>query len=374
MILYKYKIIDNWENVLIGSVFAINKEDLLNKLQLNNETIVYIKKQKEKIKKPIEEFTLLFFKNLYPLISKKLDISTSLYIVSNLFKNMEEKAIVDSILHSISIGISLSKSLAVFEKYFDDLIIKSIEVSETTATLDITILNIIEYLETRVKLKSNIKNAILYPILLFCVMFSVFIFWIIFIVPNFVDLFNDIGIKLPFSAKMMMSLRSFLVCKSWIMFLIIAILLHSKIVLNHLKDFMLKVPLFRAHVRDQFSMRFFCSMKIMLKEKINLIEALNCFSQNKNDYNISSVAEIIKNGSTLSIALRSLNLFHEHELAIIKAGEKSGMLWQSFETVTNLLQTRMKTRAERIVGLVQPVSIIFIGTLLVVVIYSVFAP
>ncbi|MDR3031217.1 MAG: type II secretion system F family protein [Holosporales bacterium] len=372
--LYKYKTIDRFGNIVINFAFSSNKENLLRYLKSNDEIVVYIRNQKEKIKNSLQDFTLLFFKNLYPLIANKLDLSTALRIVAELFKNREKKAIVKYIIYLISCGASLSKSLAEFNKYFDGLIIKSIEIAETTATLDVIILNIIEYLEAKLKVKSKIKSAILYPVILFCVMFSIFLFWIIYIVPNFVDLFYDIGIEIPTTTKIIVSFRSFIIYKSWIAFIIVAILLGINNIRKYCGGLLRKMPIFNNYARDLFAIRFFFSMKVMLKGKINLIDALKYFANNKNEYNIANVPEIIKKGSTLSVALRSLNLFREHELSIVKAGEKSGALWQAFETVSNILQAKIDEKTTRIISLVQPVSIILIGILLITVIYSVFMP
>ncbi|GHT88937.1 type II secretion system protein GspF [Alphaproteobacteria bacterium] len=373
MRLYRYKVIDGFGRVRMGLCFSEDKCGLLDRL--GHGFVVYVLDRRSKIRDHVRTFSLMFFRNLSPLVSAKLDIISALNIVSNLFKDEEKKAIVDHISASISSGVPFSRALAVFDKYFDKLVLKSIEISEETASLQENIQNIIEYLEAKTRFKTKIKTAMMYPMILLFVMLFVVVFWIVYIVPNFVDVFADIGIELPLATKIIMVFRDFLVNKSWILAPVLgALYFVFKLKNINFREILGKIPIFRKHNRDLFVMRFFFSIAIMLKGKVNLVEALECFSNDDNAFNMRRVPETIRSGATLSCALRSVDFFHDHELAIIESGEKSGALWKSFETLANMLRAKIDNNMAKIINLMQPAVIIFIGSLLIFIIYSVLMP
>ena len=361
---------DNSGKIMAGVAYAKGKADLFSNFQKSNNFVLSLKRIKESEKSPIKSFTLLFFKNLRLFIKNKIDLFEALKISLFLFKAPEKKAIIQYIIDSIENGTSFSKSLSLFPRYFDGVVIKSMEVAESTATLDQTILSVITYLQEKQTTREEIKNAMIYPIILFCVMFSILTFWMVYIVPNFVDLFSDVGIELPLSTRIVVAFRYFILNYGWIMVLLLILLFKTKFI--NIRRIFYRLPILSKYSRDLKVLNFSLSMKIMLQNKIDLLSALKCCESP--ELNIDIVVNKIKKGTNFFLSLVSLNIFHEYEIAIIRAGEKSGTLQQSFEILSDILQQIVKSRTTKLINMIQPIMILVIGILLIIVIYAVFIP
>lgn len=361
---------NNSGKISAGVAYAHDKADLFQSLKKQNKFVISVKRGKGFEKAPIKDFTLLFFKNLHLLIKNKVDLLEALNICLFLFKSPEKKAIIQQIISSIENGFSLSKSLSLFDQFFDRIVVKSIEIAESTATMASTIENLISYLQKKERTREEIKNALTYPTILFCIMFSIFLFWIIYIVPNFVDLFQDVGIEIPLATRIVVAFRTFVIYYSW--FVLIPLIFVFKMKLLKINQILNKIPFLSNHMRDVKVLNFFLSMKIMLQNKINLLSVLNALEEKELD--ISQVIDKIQKGNNLFVSLGCLNILKEYELAVIRSGEKSGTLQQSFEILSDILQHKVKSRTDKIISLVQPVMILVVGILLIAVICAVFVP
>ena len=380
-VMYEYKAIEKSNVASVGVCFAEDSMDLFRQVELKGLILVSYNKKKLKAKKAVEKFSLPFFRSLYQLIFNNIELMAALNIVLSSMQSKESKAIIENIISNISNGLSFSKSLAKFEKYFDLLVVKTIEIAEKTAGLSDALKTIIEYLEFEVSVKNKIKNSTRYPIILLSAVMCVALFWVFFIVPTFANLFSDIGIEMPVITKAILSFRSFCMDNSAIL---LAALLGSVVYLlfvfkyegfkRHKQIILQKLPLLKKAKRDSMVLNFFSGMYVMLKEKVNLIDALDCISSLTCSEDIRNIKDFIKNGDSISKAIRRCGVFKDSEVVIIEAGEKAGDLWPAFKTAQDLLKTQINDRSGKIISLIQPMTILFIGGILLIIVYSVLIP
>ncbi|MDR3224101.1 MAG: type II secretion system F family protein [Holosporales bacterium] len=378
MILFKFKALNKDGIVVNGIQAELNENDL--KKTLKNKGLLFISatSSKTSIKKPIEDFTIPFLTHLRQLIGNSLDLPTALDIVSQIFMDHEAKTIVLSILSSIKDGCTLSISLSKFDLFFDKLSVKTIEIAEKTSGLPEALQKIIEYLLNKVEITKKIKNAVRYPIILFFCVFCVMLFWLIVIVPKFADLFAELDVSLPLLTKIVIALSSFLSQY----FLYITIFLFTLIVWlsrsisnKSIREKLLrKIPIAATMSREIFAMNFFTAMEMLLKEKVHLIEGLECVASVENSDAIMAISESIKNGNNLSDSMGKSGLFSNYEVSIISTGEASGDLWPTFKVGADMLRLKLKDKSKKIISMIQPITIAFIGILLVLIAYSVIVP
>ena len=143
MQLYLCKALDKYGKVTHKKIF-LEKETNLYEVFANSDMIFISKsQQKSSIRAPVQEFTLPFFKHFGQLIKNQLNIPESLQIIKNLFVDEEARLIIETIIQQIHLGMSLSQSLSKFERFFDKISLKAIEVSEKTAKLPEAIAKIV---------------------------------------------------------------------------------------------------------------------------------------------------------------------------------------------------------------------------------------
>ena len=202
---YKCKIFEN-NNIKNEIVLVENKTDIFN--IYNN--IINIKPYKLKHKNYVNYFTLPFFNNLYQLVVNNFDIINALQMTAHCFTD-ERKLIVDFIINKLKLGCTLSESLNIFNEYFDNIVIEMIKISEKTANINQSILNIIEYLESKNNIKNKIKKTIRYPITILILVNVIIIIWLVLIIPQFESIFDDLNIELPLLTKCIITCSNILI-------------------------------------------------------------------------------------------------------------------------------------------------------------------
>lgn len=377
--LYIYKAIDNNANRIINGVCFANNESELFKIFSSQNLKLFFFKKKNSIftskRNLSENFIIPLFKCLHTLISSNLDVVSSLKITMCSFPKPDDRAIVEYILFKISNGSSISRALEDC-KIFDPVCVKTIEIAEKTATLPKAFQYIIEYMDNEVQTTKLIRTSLIYPIMLFCTISLIMFFWIFFIIPNFADAFNDMGIKLPFITSLLLDFRNF--CNDHEFVSTFGVISIFALCIVKRRSLISMIPVVKRMKRDIMIFRFFSSMCLMAKEKINFIDSLSSSASITNDKNfekaVNEIIFLLKSGSNISEAFKMAKLFTFQEAAIIEAGESVGNMAGAFKIVADTLQRNTKNTIEKITAMFQPVVTIIMGLILVFVVYSVFLP
>ena len=365
---------NNKGEIIEKKIFADPNADFFETFKKEGLVFISKKEQRSSIRNSVVDFTIPFLKNLTQLVKNRVNLINSLDIVGSLFKNEESKLIVEHITDRIKSGEKLSQSFNKFEKYFDKLTVKTIEVSEKTGGLSESLMRTISYLEESVKLKNKLKSSLRYPIILFFVITLVFSFWIFVLVPKFAELFSEMGVQPPLISRIIMKLSHFMTNN--FVEIIAFVLTFSFIIWKKFSKqkgkLLSKIPFISSIKREIFVFNFFTALEIMTHEKINLIEALECLKNN--NPKIQDTINSIKNGNTFSHAIFKMGTFNNQEISIIKSGEQSGDLWPAFKTASDIAKQNLEKKSEAIISMIQPIAIGVMGILLIIMVYSLITP
>lgn len=366
---YKCKIFEN-NNIKNEIVLVENKTDIFN--IYNN--IINIKPYKLKHKNYVNYFTLPFFNNLYQLVVNNFDIINALQMTAHCFTD-ERKLIVDFIINKLKLGCTLSESLNIFNEYFDNIVIEMIKISEKTANINQSILNIIEYLESKNNIKNKIKKTIRYPITILILVNVIIIIWLVLIIPQFESIFDDLNIELPLLTKCIITCSNILINYPIIISIIlVSIICYFKLNIHVINNKLLRLPIINEINNNINKMQFFNALSLMLHAKINLIEALDCLNKVEIFNKYASIVNFIKNGKTITTATILSQKFEEYEISIISVGEKSGQIWISFKSIVNILNIKINNKLDKIISTLPTILMIIAGFLLIVLVYSTFNP
>lgn len=359
--------------VVIKTIFADENLDFLEFFKKSDLLFISKKSKKSSIRKPISEFTLPFFRNLSQLIKNKLNLPEALKIVKNLFKNEESQALINAIIQQIYSGANLSKALSKFERYFDMICIKSIEISEKTAELPNTLEKIVLHLEKNEKIKHEIKESMRYPIILMFFIGAVFLFWTFILVPKFADLFTEMNVTLPAVSRFVISFSKIMSENIlYITLALVAVAFSIKYLANKHKIKNLNNIFWKKIKREIQIYNFFVAMEIMLYDKINLLEALECTTDI-----IPQMREVInsvQSGATLLSALKKSKILNGYELSIIGSGEQAGNLWPAFKSAADISKQNIENMSRKLISLIQPCAITFLGALVIIFVYALILP
>lgn len=372
MELFKCKLLDKSENIIEQYVVAKSYDELVKNFYDHNTIFISAKKQKSNLKSPYKEFTIPFLRNLSQLVTNKFNLVVSLEITAKMFHDTESLLIIDYIINDIKHGISFSKTLSKFDKYFDDFTIKTIEISEKTARLPEALISIIEYLQSNFKIQQKIKSAIKYPLMLLVCVSFVFLFWIFVIVPKFAELFSEMGINIPFYTKIIIKFSDFLINNALYIFLFLLIFIIIVMKYVKLSSILSKVPVIFKIKQNLTILNFFNAMNIMIKEKVNLIDSLQSL---ENRYpNVKSIIKFIKGGNSFSTSIIKSKMFPDLDISIIETAEKSGNLSSAFQTIIVIARNYIDNKLDEIIKLIPTLAVCFIGILLIIIVCSLVIP
>jgi type II secretory pathway component PulF len=354
-----------------GKVFAQSREELIEAL---DGSIIKCKMCKSSIKKPVESFTVPFLSNLQRLLKNRVELMTSLSITKHLFKDFESQAMVDLIARKIRTGIKLSETFSYFDRCFDKFSIKSIEIAEKTGRLPTIMARIVERLTSASAIKNRIRSALTYPIILFAFTSVVMIFWLLFVVPKFGELFSDADIKTSLLTRCVLAISSFGTEHIMVFLAMFCLPFPTLLFLLKSTKFRKQIPIIWEIKRELLAMNFFYCMSIVSQEKFNLLDGIDCLGQTDDLGVIGKISSTIREGRSLSASMKNIGIFKDYEVSIVESGEKSGDLASAFQSAYEILHTNLNGKLERIVGLVQPITIAIIGLLLLLITYSVVTP
>ncbi|MDD4151645.1 MAG: type II secretion system F family protein [Candidatus Gracilibacteria bacterium] len=336
-----------------------------------------------------------FINKLSNFINSGLDISTSLGIISKQVANPYLKFIILDMKTNINYGISISETMDQYPKVFDSLTSALISVGVKTGSLGFILKELEVKLIDEIELKSKVKGAMIYPIVVLSLTFAVVIFMMVFIVPKITKAFGDTGVPLPFMTQLMVNISNFISEKWYIMILaIVLIYLLFKIIRKTyrgeiiISNFLMSIPIVGHVIKMSNVVYFVNSFVILLKSGVLVLDALETTSRVVTDINYKR--EIIRMKNQVEIGLpisKAMGLNQEYEYVIynnkcfseefayvMSVGEEAGNIVESLEKIGNTYNNELKRYIGNLATLLEPFIIIIIGFMVGVIVISIMLP
>ena len=270
---------------------------------------------------------------------------------------------------------SLSEALAEHDRVFPKLYIAMVRAGETAGMLDQVLMNIAEALEKDVALRSKIKSAMTYPVIVFIMAILLTAAMLIFIVPTFVQLFEDLGGDLPLPTMLLMKASDFMT--SWIglvtyFFGPIAALVRVQelprgprtgaIQLDVLK---LKLPVFGDLFHKIALTRFARNLSTLLRAGVPILQSLEITADTVNNGVIGSavkdVQDSVRQGESIAGPLTEHDVFPPMVVQMIAVGEETGAVDTMLEKIADFYDMEVESMTESLTALMEPIMIAVLG-------------
>tara|TARA_B100001142_G_C14330681_1_gene653985 strand:- start:1254 stop:2468 length:1215 start_codon:yes stop_codon:yes gene_type:complete len=394
---FKWKGLEK-NNFAEGEIEADEKDDaiyLLKEQGVTVTTIEALEKPPKKKKAPrqgkkakiSEKELLLFTKKLATMMKAGLAIVPALEMLKVQNENPSFGPIIDELLLQINAGVPLSQCLEKYPSLFDNVYVNLIKAGEASGNLD-TFLDRITYaLDKSIKIKKAIKSAMMYPIILLIVAFTVVGVMMVFVVPVFVEIFGDAGIELPFATKIVMQVSDFLRSFWAIIFgagaffgfvLIKRALKANDALMMRFDRFMMKAPVMGNLVTNAIMARMAMILTNLIAGGVNLVEALeivkNSISNLKIQTSLEKVKREIFSGRPFSKSLRETKDFPETMCGFIEVGEETGKLNEMLNTVALYYEEEFDDAVDAFSQLLEPIMIVFLGVVIGFILVAMYTP
>lgn len=324
----------------------------------------------DKISLPVR---LMLTSNLRFMVKSGLSLPRALNILSRQTENKNLKRMLIGASEQMTKGATLHESLRKYPSVFPEFYCNMIKVGEESGTLDNVLENLKKQLEKEHELKSKIKGAMTYPVLIFSFMLIAGILMIVFIVPKFVVLFESLGASLPLFTKILFAASTFL-AKFWyaIPIAIFALYFSLRIFLKTAsgKSFfdytLLKIPVIGKIARESNTASTTRVLSSLIASGVPIVRSLEITSETlENIYYkkaIKQVAEDVRVGSNLSESLRKAgDIFPDLVSQMAQVGEETGETSIILSELADFFEKEVIDASQSLSSIIEPILIITIG-------------
>ncbi|MBW1989225.1 MAG: type II secretion system F family protein, partial [Deltaproteobacteria bacterium] len=293
-----------------------------------------------------EEDVIIFARQFSTMIDAGLPLIQCLEILYSQQENPTFKKMLRDIKESVESGATLADSLRKYPKQFDDLFVNMVAAGEIGGILDTILQRLAAYMEKTAELKSKVKGALTYPIIVVIVAALVVAVILVFVIPVFEKMFADFGSALPAPTQIVVNLSKFV--KSKILYLIgavvVLVIAFRRLVATEkgryiVDDLLLRLPVFGPLLRKVAVAKFTRTMGTMLSSGVSILDSLDIVAKTAGnkivEAAIYNVRQGITEGRTMADPLGESGVFPSMVVQMISVGEQTGALDSMLEKIAD---------------------------------------
>jgi len=314
-----------------------------------------------------------FSRQMATMMKSGVPIVTALDIIGSGHKNVRMRKMVDAIRADIEGGSSLYESISRHPVQFDELYRNLVKAGEGAGVLETVLDTVATYKENIEALKGKIKKAMFYPAMVIVVALLVSSILLIFVVPQFEEVFQSFGADLPAFTQLIVAMSRFMV--AW--WLPILVVLVGSIVgfiyaykrspaMQHSADrLILKVPIIGKIMHNSAIARFSRTTAVTFKAGVPLVEALGIVAGatgNKvYEDAVLRMRDDVSVGYPVNVAMKQVNLFPHMVVQMTGIGEEAGALDNMLFKVAEYFEQEVNNAVDALSSLLEPLIMVFIG-------------
>ena len=325
--------------------------------------------------KVTEKDLVVFTRQFSTMIDAGLPLIQALDILSSQQENKTFKKILLKIKEDVEGGATFADSLKEHPKLFDELYVNLVAAGEMGGILDTILSRLANYIEKAMKLKKQIKGAMVYPASIMGVAVIVVAVLLLFVIPVFEKMFADFGAALPAPTQFVLGLSRFM--KSNIHFIIGGLIVviyafkrfrattKGRLIVD---DILLKLPIFGPLLRSTAVAKFTRTLGTMVSSGVPILDGLDITARTAGNKVVErSVFEAkagIAEGKTISEPLAESGVFPPMVTRMIAVGEATGALDQMLTKIADFYDDEVEAAVATLTSMLEPMLMVFLGTIL----------
>ncbi|WP_159017308.1 type II secretion system F family protein [Cognatiluteimonas profundi] len=315
----------------------------------------------------------IFSRQLATMMKSGVPIVSSLEIIAGGQKNPKAKELINALRSDIESGSSMYESLGKHPVQFDMLYRNLIKAGESAGVLETVLDTIASYKENIESLKGKIKKALFYPATVIAVAVLVSAILLVFVVPQFQQVFASFGADLPAFTKMIIAASDFMIGYWWLVlgvvvgtiFGLIALKKRSQGFADFLDRMMLKIPVVGQILHNSAIARFARTLAVTFKAGVPLVEALDIVAGATGsvvyEKAVKRIRDDVSVGYPMNMAMKQVNLFPHMVVQMVAIGEEAGALDAMLFKVAEFYESEVNNAVDALSSLLEPMIMIIIG-------------
>nr|VFK38620.1 MAG: general secretion pathway protein F [Candidatus Kentron sp. SD]VFK44176.1 MAG: general secretion pathway protein F [Candidatus Kentron sp. SD]VFK77896.1 MAG: general secretion pathway protein F [Candidatus Kentron sp. SD] len=327
----------------------------------------------------------VFTRQMATLLRAGLPLEEVLHTVSKQSDASTVKNIIMAVRSAVLEGRSLADALGNFPQVFPKYYIATISAGEQSGHLDIPLDRLADYTEERQQLRQKFQLALIYPVIVTSVAILVIVGLLTYVIPQVVQVFEDIGQELPTATRILIACSDFLRAHGVILliallmlFLLLRILLRYDAPRRALDILWLHMPFSARLIRGKDSARFARTLGILVESGVPVLEGIRIAGRVMGNLPmrdaISKAERRVREGVSLYVALEECGYFPPIALHLIASGENSGNLEEMLERAAQNQERELQTILSAILGMFEPILILVMGGIVLFIVIAVLLP
>ncbi len=387
---YYYKAVKLDGEELEGEQDASDEDALIRKLQADGLIPIQTRsaggltaqlarrKRRSLSAKDIEILT----RQLATLIEASLTLDRSLAVLVDLTAEEHVVKVLADLQDRVRGGATFSAALEAQDGQFPKLYVNMVRAGEASGALAEVLTRLADYLERSAELRGTVQSALVYPMILLVIAGLSVIMLLVFVVPQFTVLFEDMGAALPLPTQIVVGAGDFVRGYWWALLVLIAVT--ALLVERWLQDSdnrrrfdykVMSLPLFGDLIWKMETARFCHTLSTLLKNGLPLLSGLNLAKEvvdnRKIGDGLNEVSDDLKHGRGMAEPLATHEVLPELALQMIRVGEESGTLDAMLAKVADIFDRETKESVQRMLTLLEPALIVGLGIIVAGIIISI---
>jgi type IV pilus assembly protein PilC len=328
----------------------------------------------------------IFSRQLATMIEAGVSVVSALVTLEEQTDDKYLREVIAEIRSDVEGGMVLSKAFARHPKVFNRLYVSMIEAGESSGTLDKVLDRAATQIEKENKLRRRVKGAMVYPSVVITFAFLVLTFMLMFIVPVFAGIFEDLNGELPKPTQFVMGMSN--VMRHW-WFIIFPLLIGLVFAFRRWKQtengrkvwdrFKLKIPMKIGAVVHKVALaRVSRTLATLIAAGVDIIKALEITGATSGNWVVEQSLENVKHrvheGAPISQPLSEDPTFPAMVGHMVKVGEETGELDKMLGKVADFYEDEVDTAIQSLTSIIEPLLMIGVGAMVGLIVISMYMP
>jgi len=379
-----------------GTIEAPNQRSAMDKLKSQNMIVMEIT---ESSKSPLDALNkynpfapktkskdiVLFSRQLSTLVSAGVPLVQGLTILGEQIENPAFKTVIEKVREDIEGGVTIADALGKHPDSFTDLYVSMVRAGEVGGILDTILERLSNYLEAAEALKSKIKGAMMYPLVVSIIAGAVTIFLLVGVIPTFKEVFAGFGAELPAPTQVLINISEGLQKYFWAVIVvpILAFVGFKQIRktewgLNYFDEKALKLPMFGILLRKVAVAKFTRTLGTLVRSGVPILQALDTVARTSGnkvvEKAIYSARESIREGERISDPLKRSGVFPPMVIQMISVGEETGNLDIMLTKIADFYDQEVDVAVKGLTSMIEPIVIVVMGVVIGSIVICMFMP
>lgn len=340
----------------------------------------------ERVKNHVPLKTMVFFtRQLSTMFSAGLTLEKAIGNLAREERNKKFKRTLTGVHMEIKKGLQLSDAMAHYPYHFNNLYVALVKAGEISGSLHTVLQDLADYQETIEDTRQEVKGAMYYPIFMVMFLFVVVFILLWKIIPQFQDIYSQLGATLPAPTRAMVTL-SHLIADNFFITVFVIIFASFWLWVLTLTDrgelvldqMLIKMPVFGGLVSDSVMNKYSKTLGILFGSGVTVTEALKLVQGVVGNAVISravgDLQEMLKEGYSLSNAMIKTGVFPPTLVQLTQTGEETGELDVLLKKAAEFYQKQVESVISRLTSLIEPIMIIAIGVVIATIVVVIYLP